>query len=191
MLWGFTSPRDIRSLSFSENQPLQRLREWDFYFAGRSEEEETSFRSPYTACLGYVLKPCNYNNKSLCTVPKGPTWEWPSCPMGNLASSSRACLLNHNILGQRVSMHGMDSLLTAAGSAPVCPSFFDLPREVRSPDWLPSTHPQYEIKWVRGILLALTEVAWHRLCPHCSILSLCKIRNIPGLHYPPNLLGEY
>lgn len=79
--------------------------------------------------------------------------------------------------GLWVSMHGMGSILTAVGWAPGL-SILDLLRELRSPDWLPSTHPHYEIKWVRGVLLALREVAWHRSCPHCSILSRCKTGNI-------------
>lgn len=139
------------------------------------------FSFPYIVCLGYVLKPCSYN-KSLCMGANSPTW--PSWPMGNPASNSRTCLLNHSILGQWVSMHGMDSLLTAEGWAPACPSFFNLLREGKSPDWLPSTHPHYKMKWFRGVLLALKEVAWHRSCPHCSILSLCKTGNIPWSMLP-------
>lgn len=88
-----------------------------------------------------------------------------------------------------MNQYGSDGLSFAHCKWAAGLSIFDLLRELRSADRLPSAHPHNEIKRVRGILLALREVLWPRLCPHCSILSLCKTGNIPwsALFFKPCL----
>lgn len=66
-------------------------------------------------------------------------------------------------------MHGMDSILTAVGWASGL-SIFLQPSQRSGVPWMIAFYTS---------TLWMGEVAWHRSCLHCSILSLCKTGNIP------------